>query len=136
MIGAGKTGIEVAAKLGTDGYEVVATKRSDPVGGNMDMLSKKLLLIKLEQMSGVTLMPHTIVIRFSTEGVSVEQDGQRSSLAPFDTVILSSGMVSAHRPDTALTHSVPETHTIGDAREVGGIFDAVKEGYELAREHG
>ena len=136
VVGAGKTGIEIAAKLGNDGYEVIATKRSDPLGGTMDMLSKKLLLMKMDQMPKVTLMPHTAVAGFSTEGVSLEQDGQASTLPPFDTVILSSGMLSALGPDTAITDRVSEIHTIGDAREVNGIFHAVREGYELARQLG
>jgi NADPH-dependent 2,4-dienoyl-CoA reductase/sulfur reductase-like enzyme len=136
VIGAGKTGIEIAAKLGADGYEVVATKRSDPVGGNMDMLSKKLLLMKINQMPKVTLMPHTRVAAFSADGVTVIQDGEESSLPAFDTVILSSGMLSAPGPDSAIAERVSDIRTIGDAQEVRGIFDAVKEGYELACQYG
>ena len=136
VIGAGKTGIEIAAKLGADGYEVVATKRSDPVGGNMDMLSKKLLLMKLNQMPKVTLMPHTGVVGFSADGVTVTQDGQASTLPSFDTVILSSGMLSAPGPDPAIVKRVSDIRTIGDAQAVRGIFNAVKEGYELACQYG
>ena len=135
VIGAGRTGIEIAAKLGGEDYEVVATKRTDPIGGNMDMLSKKLLLMKIEQMPKVTLMPHTTVIRFSTGEVTVEQDGRRSSMAAFDTVILSSGMLSAPGPDARIADRVSEIHTIGDAQEVKDIFSAVKGGYELARQY-
>ena len=136
VIGAGKTGIEIAAKLGANGHEVVATKRSDPVGGNMDMLSKKLLLMKLNQMPKVTLMPHTGVVGFSADGVTVTRDGQESTLPSFDTVILSSGMLSAPGPDPAIVKRVSDIRTIGDAQAVRGIFNAVKEGYELACQYG
>jgi len=39
VIGAGRVGLEVAEKLGKEGFEVVATKRTDPVGGMMEMIT-------------------------------------------------------------------------------------------------
>ena len=132
VIGAGRAGVEIAEKLGKDGYEVVATKRTDPIGSMMEMITKKLTLMRLEHMKNVKLMPHTTVKDFTDDGVQVEQDGETLSLEPFQTVILASGMLSAAGPDEEIKKAVSRIEIIGDAREVHDIFTAVHGGYSLA----
>ena len=61
VIGAGRTGLEIAEKLGSEGYEVVATKRTDPIGSMMEEITRKLALMRIDRMPNVTLMPHTTV---------------------------------------------------------------------------
>jgi len=133
VIGAGRVGLEIAEKLGKEGYEVVATKRTDPIGSMMEMITRKLLLMRLEKMSSVTLMPHTTVKKFSEAKVEVEQDGVQKSLEPFQTVILSSGMNPAKGPDQEIKSVVSGIEVIGDANQVQDIFSAIHSGYELAR---
>jgi 2,4-dienoyl-CoA reductase-like NADH-dependent reductase (Old Yellow Enzyme family)/thioredoxin reductase len=135
VIGAGRTGVEIAEKLGKEGYEVLATKRTDPIGSMMEMITRKLTLMRIGQMSNVTLMPHTTVKAFFPRTVDIEQDGVGMSLEPFQTVILSSGMVSASEPDEEIRKSVPIIETIGDARNVQDIFTATQAGYQLAQNY-
>jgi 2,4-dienoyl-CoA reductase-like NADH-dependent reductase (Old Yellow Enzyme family)/thioredoxin reductase len=132
VIGAGRTGVEIAEKLGQDGYEVAATKRTDPIGGMMEMITRNLTLKRIGQMPKVTLMPHTTVKNFFPHTVDIEQEGKRMSLQPFQTVILATGMVSAPGPDEEIRRSVPRIEKIGDAREIQDIFTAVQAGYQLA----
>ena len=133
IIGAGRTGIEIAEKLGNEGYEVVATKRTDPIGSMMEMVTRKLTLMRIGQMSNVTLMPHTTVKAFFPRTVDIEQDGVGMSLEPFQTVILAPGMVSAPEPDEETRKSVSLIEMIGDARNVQDIFTAMQAGYQLAQ---
>ena len=133
VIGAGRTGLEIAEKLGKEGYEVVATKRTDPIGSMMEMITRKLTLMRIGQMSKVTLMPHTTVKAFFPSTVDIEQDGVGMSLETFQTVILASGMVSASDPDEEIRKSVSIIETIGDARNVQDIFTATQAGYQLAQ---
>jgi NADPH-dependent 2,4-dienoyl-CoA reductase/sulfur reductase-like enzyme len=133
VIGAGRVGLEIAEKLGKKGYEVVATKRTDPIGSMMEMITRKLLLMRLDKMSNVKLMPHTTVKNFSEGKVEMEQDGSSRSLKPFQTVILSSGMHSAKGPDQETKSVVSRIEIIGDANQVQDIFSAIHSGYELAR---
>ncbi len=132
VIGAGRAGVEIAEKLGKEGYEVVATKRTDPIGAMMEMITKKLALMRLGQMKNVKLMPHTTVKDFTDDSVQVEQDEKMLFLQPFQTVILASGMLSAAGPDEEIKRAVPRMEIIGDAREVQDIFTAVHAGYNLA----
>ncbi|MBN1103837.1 MAG: FAD-dependent oxidoreductase [Deltaproteobacteria bacterium] len=135
VIGAGRTGIEIAEKMGRQGYEVVATKRTDPIGSMMEMITRNLALKRMEQLEKVTLMPHTTVRAFHPGSVEIEQDGVAMSLEPFQTVVLASGMVSMPGPDETLRKRAPETAVIGDASEVLDIFSAVQAGYRLALAH-
>ena len=135
VIGAGRTGVEIAEKLGTDGHEIVATKRTDPIGSMMEMITKKLALMRIDKLPNVTLMPHTAVKEFKTDSVAVEQDGERLTLEPFQTVILSSGMLPALNPDESIRKSVAKIEVIGDANQVQDIFSAVHAGYELAKKY-
>jgi 2,4-dienoyl-CoA reductase-like NADH-dependent reductase (Old Yellow Enzyme family)/thioredoxin reductase len=132
VIGAGRAGLEIAEKLGADRYEVIATKRTDPIGSMMEMITKNLSLMRIAQMDSVTLMPHTTVKEFRPGGVDVEKDGERISLEPFQTVILASGMVSREGPGEELANAVPEMEIIGDAMDVQDVFSAVHAGYSLA----
>ena len=132
VIGAGRTGLEIAEKLGNEGYEVVATKRTDPIGSMMEMITKNLTLKRIGGMGNVILMPHTTVKAFMENSVDVEQDGVRMSLEPFQSVVLASGMISAQGPDEEIRKSVPLIEVIGDAGDVQDIFSAIQAGYRLA----
>jgi 2,4-dienoyl-CoA reductase-like NADH-dependent reductase (Old Yellow Enzyme family)/thioredoxin reductase len=133
VIGAGRTGLEIVETLGKEGHEVVATKRTDPLGSMMEMITRKLVLMRIGQMSNVTLMPHTTVKTFFPDTVDIEQDGTRMSLEPFQTVILASGMEPASGPDEEIRASVSNIEIIGDARAVQDIFSATQAGYQLAQ---
>ncbi|QTA87480.1 FAD-dependent oxidoreductase [Desulfonema magnum] len=132
VVGAGRAGLEIAEKLGKEGFDVVATKRTDPIGSMMEMITKKLALMRIDQMQNVTLMPHTTVKEFFADKVDVEQDGEKKSLDAFQTVILASGMLSAPGPDNEVSSAAPKMEIIGDANEVKDVFSAVHAGYELA----
>ncbi len=132
VIGAGRTGIEIAEKLGREGFDVVATKRTDPIGSMMEMITKKLALKRIGEMENVTLMPHTTVKAFTSDRVDMEQDGEMKSFEHFQTVILASGMLSAPGPGAEIMKSVPHVEIIGDALNVQDIFSAVHGGYQLA----
>ncbi|QTA78241.1 NADH:flavin oxidoreductase [Desulfonema limicola] len=132
VIGAGRTGIEIAEKLGREGFEVTATKRTDPIGSMMEMISKNLALKRIGEMKNITIMPHTTVKAFKPDSVEMEQDGEMKSLLPFQTVILASGMLSAPGPGEEIMKSVPNVEIIGDALNVQDIFSAVHAGYQLA----
>jgi len=133
VIGAGRVGLEVAERLGKEGHQVVATKRTDPLGGMMEMITRKLALMRVGRLDNVTLMPHTTVKNFAGDSVEMEQDGVMMSVEPFQTVLLATGMVPAPEPDAELRNSVPDIETIGDAREVQDIYTAVHAGYRLAQ---
>ena len=132
VIGAGRIGVEIAEKLGEKGFEVVATKRTDPIGSAMEPITKLLAMKRIEAMKTVSFMPHTAVKRFTENSVEVERDGEKLSLSPFQTVILASGMLPVPAPNEEISKLVPKMETIGDARQVRDIISAIEAGYQLA----
>jgi hypothetical protein len=114
---------------------VVATKRTDPIGSMMEMITKNLALKRIGEMGNVILMPHTTVRAFLEKSVDIEQDGVRMSLEPFQTVIVASGMIPAPGRGEEIRNLVPRIEIIGDAREVQDIFSAMRAGYELATKY-
>lgn len=132
VIGAGRIGLEIAEMLGGRGMEVMATKRTDPLGSHMEMITRKLALQRIDGMPKVTLMPHTTVKGFQEATVDLEQEGTRMSVEPFQTVILASGLLSTSGPEEAVRNLVSDVEIIGDAAEVRDIFTAVHEGYRVA----
>ncbi len=135
VIGAGRTGVEIAEKLGVEGYNVVATKRADPIGSHMEMITRNLALRRIAQLPNVTLMPHTVVKEFKAESVEVQKDGEEISLEPFQAVILASGLRSSEGPDEAISSAVSRVEIIGDALDVKDIYSATQAGYQLARNY-
>jgi len=132
IIGAGRVGLEIAENLGRQSLDVTATKRTDPIGSNMEMVSRNLILKRLSEMKNVRLMPHTTVKAFTDTQVVIEQDGENKALKPFDTVILASGLISAPGPGEEIRRKVPRVEVIGDAAEVLDIYSATLAGYQLA----
>jgi len=132
VIGAGRVGVEIVERLGRDGYEVVATKRTDPIGSMMEMITKTLALKRIGDMPKITIMPHTTVKNFMADGVEMEKDGERIFQEPFQTVILASGMLSEAGPDEEIIKAVSNMEIIGDAKDVKDIYSAIHAGYELA----
>ncbi|MBN2062078.1 MAG: FAD-dependent oxidoreductase [Deltaproteobacteria bacterium] len=135
IIGAGRTGLEIAEKLGKEGYVVVATKRTDPIGSMMEMITKNLTLKRIGEMENVILMPHTTVKAFLEDSVDIEQDRIRMSLEPFQTVIIASGMNPSPGPAEEIRKLAPGIEIIGDAREALDIYSAMRAGYELATKY-
>jgi len=132
IIGVGQVGLEITEKLGNKDYNVVAAELTDQIGSAMEMITKKLILMRIKQLEKVSIMPQTTVKEFKADSVEVEKDGETLSLKPFQSVIMASGMRSAAGPDEEIVKAVASMEVIGDARDVHDIFSAVHAGYDLA----
>ena len=85
-------------------------------------------------LAGTWQTEHTVKV-FLADGVEVEQYGKKKRLAPFQTVILASGMRAAPRPGEDIQMAVPKLEIIGDANEVQDVFTTVHADYELAQRY-
>ncbi len=98
----------------------------------MEMITKKMTLMRINQMEKVTLMPHTTVKSLSPGKAVVEKDGEVVDLDAFHTTILCSGMLPMPGPGEELRKFVSTVETIGDAAQVRDIYSAIHAGYDLA----
>jgi pyruvate/2-oxoglutarate dehydrogenase complex dihydrolipoamide dehydrogenase (E3) component len=136
VIGAGRIGLEITEKLAKEGFEVTATKRSDPVGAEMEMVTRKLILMRLDKMENVKISPHTTVKEFSEDSVIVEIDGKTENWEKFDTVILASGLLPGEKPSEEIYSMVKNVVLLGDCDHVSDIYEAVHSAYEMAEQTG
>ncbi len=131
IIGAGMVGMEAAELLVNKGYEVVITKRTDTIANDMEMITKKLMMKRLEGKS-IKIMPNTYVLSFDKNRVYCKVEGKSVYLEPFDTVIIASGMKPENSLVEELKNKSVDYYVIGDAEKPADIYNATQRGYNLA----
>jgi len=132
IIGAGMIGIEAAEILVDEGYDVVITKRTDTIANDMEMITKKLMLKRLEQKKNLLISPNTTLIEFTTDGVKYQKGGKTAEWQPFDTVIIAAGMEPENDLYQQLQNKQKSVQLIGDANHPEDIFAATQQGYQAA----
>ncbi len=132
IVGAGMVGMEAAEILTDRGLHVTATKRTDTIANDMEMVTKKMMMNRLKGNSNMIIMPETTVLSFGETGIRVLHQGVEKTLEPVDTVILASGML----PETELFETLKQqgkpVTLIGDADHPADIFAASQSGYRAA----
>ena len=132
ILGAGMIGMEAAENLINKGFEVVIAKRGEEVGNDMEPITKKLMMMRLKN-TNLKIMTKTKVLKFGSKGVTYKQNGKRETFLPFDTILIAAGLKSDESVARFLQSRDKKFSIIGDAKEVQNIFEATKEGYEIAK---
>lgn len=132
VIGAGMVGMEAAERLLDRGFEVTATKRTDAIANDMELITKKMMLKRLQGRPGCAIMPETTVLAFQPGGVRLSVRGDEVVVPPFDTVIVAAGMDSEVDLAAELDARGVASSVIGDAAEVGDIYAATQAGHAAA----
>lgn len=132
VVGAGMVGMEAAEILLDRGFEVVATKRTDTIANDMEMVTKKMMLKRLEGNGRMSIMPNTTVLAFEEGGIRVARDGKEELLEPADTVVIASGMLPEHELAERIRERGTPVTIIGDADRPADIFAATQAGYAAA----
>ncbi|PLX99411.1 MAG: NADH:flavin oxidoreductase [Desulfuromonas sp.] len=134
IIGAGMVGIEAAEILADQGYDVVITKRSDTIANDMEMITKKLMLKRLDEKENLLISPNTTLLAFHADRVEFTREGKHGEWEPFDTVIIASGMEAENSLFNQLQEQGKSVRAIGDADTPEDIFAATQKGYKAAVE--
>lgn len=132
IIGAGMVGVEAAEILAGQGHEVVITKRTSSIANDMEMITKKLLLKRLEQMDNLLISLETTLTEFTPERVRFEKNGSPGEWQPFDTVIIASGMDAENSLYLQLAAAGKAVQVVGDADSPEDIYAATQKGYQAA----
>ncbi len=133
IIGGGLVGVETAEFLLNQGKSPVIVEMLDDIARDMEPVSRKLALKKLNE-SQTPVHISTKITRFDGNTASGEKDGKEIMLGSFDTVVMAVGAVKVDTISEQLTAEGVETHIIGDAAQPRQIYDAVKEGWRVAME--
>jgi 2,4-dienoyl-CoA reductase-like NADH-dependent reductase (Old Yellow Enzyme family)/thioredoxin reductase len=132
VIGSGLTGLETAEKLAEDGNRITIVEMLSQIGPDafvqhLDDILPRLKAYKVDFIVGQKL------IKITADSIIMEntESGQQSE-EYIDYVVLSVGVKSNDKLARELQPYVERIYTIGDARKVGRIAQAVRDGFDTA----
>ncbi len=137
VIGSGLTGLETALKLAEDGNRVMVVEMASEIGPGAYHQNLDDVLLHLKPYSPVFVTSHKLVeIREGEIALEHVKSGERVT-RQVDQVVLSVGVKSDNVLAAelgALKERFPRVMVIGDACGPGRIFNAIKGGFDAARD--
>ncbi len=112
--------------------EVTLVEMDKGIGRDIG-ISTRWVVIKCIRRMGIRVMDQYTVKEVTEKGVLVEKAGEETFL-PADTVVLAIGAVANNPLEEMLKDKVKELHVIGDALKPRKLTEAIREGFDLARE--
>jgi 2-enoate reductase len=131
VMGGGAKGAEVGLFLSERGEAVTIVEMLEEIALDMDLISRRDLLSRLEA-HGVTLLIGARIVSCDDHGVNVELNGGKEAVIEGEKLILSLGYQSVNELENDLKGEIPRVHCIGDSREPRKAIDAVSEAYTIA----
>lgn len=131
IIGGGLIGVDIATALIPENNKVIIVKRTTDFGEDMEMISKNLSLKMMKEKETV-FSDHTHIKRIEGKTVFAERNGEPITFNDIDIIVVSTSMTSYNPLEDKLKGKVP-VYVIGDARKVGNVQNAIRDGYETAR---
>ncbi len=131
VIGGGMIGMEAAEHLAELGIEVTVVELLEEIARDMEPVTRKLQMRRLEQLP-IRVMTSTRVEAVGPDGIDVRTaDGERETLPPVDTIIVSVGTRPADELAAELRDRGFDVHVVGDADHPGQVIGAVEGGWKL-----
>jgi 2,4-dienoyl-CoA reductase-like NADH-dependent reductase (Old Yellow Enzyme family)/thioredoxin reductase len=132
VIGSGLTGLETAEKLAEDGNRITVVEMlsqigPDAFGQHLDDILPRLNTYKVDFIVGqklIKITANSIIMENTLSGQQSEEN--------IDHVVLSVGVKSNDKLAKELQPHFERVYTIGDARKVGRIAQAVRDGFDTA----
>jgi 2,4-dienoyl-CoA reductase (NADPH2) len=132
IIGGGLIGVDIATALISRNNKVIIVKRTTDFGEDMEMIAKTLSL-KMMIEKGTVFSDFTHIKKIEGKTVYAERGGGETRFDDIDVIVVSTSMISYNPLEKDLTGKMP-VYVIGDARKVGNAQDAIRDGYETAKE--
>ena len=132
IIGSGMTGLETAEKLAEDGNSILIVEMMDKIGPGAHSQHLDDVLPRLKSYNVDFITSHKL-IKINGEGIILESttSGQFKE-EKADYVVLSVGVRSNDKLAKELGPHFARLYTIGDARKIGRIAQAVRDGFDTA----
>lgn len=132
VIGSGMTGLETAEKLAEEGNSVLVVEMMDKIGPGAHFQHLDDVLPRLKAYNVGYITGHKL-IKVTADGIILESTANgrhRKEMA--DYVVLSVGVRINDRLANELKPHFARVYTAGDARKVGRIAQAVRNGFDIA----
>lgn len=131
IIGGGMLGLETAAYLSAQGNRVTILKRYETIAPHIEPLYRDYLLRELEG-RGVEIITQVSVESIQGEAVLIRGESEERRVIPADRVVLARGAEPANELARELEDLQPTV--IGDALRPRRIMDAIREGFQAAKD--
>ena len=132
VVGGGATGCEVAYHLSDSGSPVTIVEVMPKIGGDLEAITKKILILKLKENNVQILTEHRL-LRMDKEGVVVAGPDGIEKRINADRVVVAIGI----QPDDTIHKKIRdlgfETHVIGDCLKPRSAKAAIFEGAKIGR---
>ena len=132
VIGGGATGCEVAYHLSDSGSPVTIIEVMPKIGGDLEAITKKILILKLKE-NNVRILTEHRLLRTNKEGVVVAGPDGIEKRIKADRVVVAIGI----QPDDTIHKQIRdlgfETHVIGDCLKPRSAKAAIFEGAKIGR---
>jgi len=132
IIGGGLIGVDIATALIARDNKVIIVKRTTDFGEDMEMIAKNLSL-KMMKEKGTVFSDHTYIKKIEGRTVHAERKGKNIRFDEIDIIVVSTSMTSYNPLEKELKKKIPVC-VIGDAKKIGNAQDAIRDGYEKAKE--
>ncbi|MBN1300685.1 MAG: FAD-dependent oxidoreductase [Melioribacteraceae bacterium] len=134
IIGGGLIGIEIAVTLLDYGNRVIIVEMLDDIARDMEMVSRKLNLTKLQE-HNVPVYTNTKVsyISGSTAFLKRRNSIEQSKIENIDLYVIAAGMRQNADLLQQLENKVP-VYPVGDADKVGDVVSAIQSAYFVCKE--
>ncbi|HNY49164.1 MAG TPA: NAD(P)/FAD-dependent oxidoreductase [Smithella sp.] len=132
VIGSGMTGLETAEKLGEDGNQITVVEMLSEIGPDafgqyLDDILPRLNAYK------VNFIPGHKLIKINANSIILENTSSRQQREEkIDHVVLSVGVKCNDKLAKELQPHFERVYTIGDARKIGRIAQAIRDGFDSA----
>ena len=132
VIGGGATGCEVAYHLSDSGSPVTIVEVMPKIGGDLEAITKKILILKLKE-NNVRILTEHRLLRTDKEGVVISGPDGIEKRIEADRVVVAIGI----QPDDTIHKKIRdlgfETHVIGDCLKARSAKAAIFEGAKIGR---
>jgi pyruvate/2-oxoglutarate dehydrogenase complex dihydrolipoamide dehydrogenase (E3) component len=133
VIGGGATGCEVAYHLSETGTPVTVVELTDKIGGDLESITKRLLLRKLKERDVEMLTGHRL-LKVTADGVMVQGSDGSERKIDVQRVVVAIGIRANDSIHTAIQSLGYDTHVIGDCLQPRTAKQAIYEGTKLGLE--
>ncbi len=133
VIGGGQIGTETALHLSVHRKDVTLIEMTGKLASKETAHPREFLLKAIKQ-NNVRVLLNSCVKDITKNSVLVESGKEKVIEIPADTVVIAIGMKENNELSKALEPEIKNKKliTIGDAKEVGQVMNAVQEGFEVA----
>lgn len=128
VIGGGLIGVEAAEFIAERKIETVLIEILPQVAGDMEMISRKLLMKRLTSLP-ITILTETRVEKIDGAHIHFTKDGHAGMITAVDLLVIATGTESVNNLLPQVQESGVRTIVAGDAVQPAKIYEAIHSGF-------